>query len=311
MPFLLFAVLSKGGSIIDKLTQHLLALHYITPLTAKAVAKLIHTKQLERLDTLKPQELTQTLRINEQRAGAILKQFKEVNNIDMLAYYDSNAIKPLPFYHDDYPKRLLLIYDAPAVLYAKGNVSLLNNPAVAVIGARKATSYTTRSLQQLLPQLCAHDITIISGLAIGADTVAHRLTLQFGGQTIAVLGSGFYHMYPRQNEQLANQLIEKNLLLTEYAPYVKPARHHFPMRNRIVSGLAQALIVTEAAKKSGTLITTEFALDEGKDVFVTPGPIDSPLSQGTNSLLMEGAIPLLNSEQIIEALQQKIENELQ
>ncbi|KFL44323.1 hypothetical protein CH76_00495 [Lysinibacillus sp. BF-4] len=296
---------------MDKTTQALLALHYITPLTAKAVAALIQANQLERLDTLQVNQLTQTLRITPQRASAILTQFKQLYKVDMQSYYAENAIVPIPFYDENYPKSLLSIYDAPAVLYAKGNVELLKNPAIAVIGSRKASSYTSRVLQQILPELCAQKITIISGLALGADTIAHRLTMQFGGQTIAVLGSGFYHMYPRHNEQLAQQLIEQHLLLTEYAPYVKPARHHFPMRNRIVSGLSQALVVTEAAKKSGTLITTEFALDEGKDVFVVPGPIDSPLSTGTNFLLMEGAIPLLNSQQIIEALQGKIENELQ
>lgn len=310
MPFLLFAVFEEE-TFMDTVTQHLLALHYITPVTVKTAANLIDKGWLQQFHQLTTKQIAHALRTNDKRASHIQQQFLEVNRTDFEAYYAKQAIKPLPFYFPNYPKGLLSIYDAPAVLYAKGNVSLLARPAVAVIGSRQASDYTTRALQHILPRLCAEKIVTISGLAIGADTLAHKLTIENKGQTVAVLGSGFYHIYPRQNEQLAKHLSEQHLLLSEYAPYVKPARHHFPMRNRIVSGLAHALIVTEAMKKSGTLITTEFALDEGKDVFVVPGPIDSKLSEGTNHLITEGAIPLINSEQIIEALQRKIENELQ
>jgi len=185
----------------------------------------------------------------------------------------------------------------------KGQYSLLTNKKqIAIIGSRKATAYSKRALDLIVPSLVQSGYTVVSGLAKGADTMAHRATIDMGGHTIAVLGHGFNYLYPRENQILAKEMANQQLLITEYPPYMKPEKWHFPMRNRIISGLAQALVVTEAALKSGTLITTELALEQGKDVFVVPGPIDATQSKGTNQLLVDGAIPVMNGHQIVESL---------
>ena len=190
------------------------------------------------------------------------------------------------------------------MLYAKGDVTLFRKPKkIAVIGSRKATNYSVEAMQLLLPPLIKEDYVIVSGLAKGADSLAHKGTIYYGGKTIGVLGHGFFHLYPKENKQLAEEMAQHQLLITEYPPYVSVQKWHFPMRNRIISGMSDALIVTEAALKSGTLITTEHALDHGKDVFVVPGPINAELSKGTNKLLEDGAIPVWNGYQILDELQ--------
>jgi len=218
------------------------------------------------------------------------------------AYARAN-IFPIPFYHPYFPAQLFEISSPPTVLYVKGQYSLLTNKKqIAIIGSRKATAYSKRAIDLIVPPLIQREYTVVSGLARGADTMAHRATIDMGGHTIAVLGHGFNYLYPSENRILATQMAEHQLLMTEYPPYMKPEKWHFPMRNRIISGLSQALVVTEAALKSGTLITTELALEQGKDVFVVPGPIDATQSKGTNQLLFEGAIPIVNGHQIIETL---------
>ena len=147
-----------------------------------------------------------------------------------------------------------------------------------------------------------NDTVIVSGLAKGADTMAHEAAIAYGGKTIAVLGHGFFHLYPKENERLAEDIGKINLLITEYPPYVKPARWTFPMRNRIISGLSDAVVVTEAADKSGTMSTIEHALDHGKDIYAVPGSVTSRLSTGPNKLIDEGAQPLWNGYQIVGSI---------
>lgn len=274
--------------------QQLLALHYLFPISAKVVTQLTE---------ISPTSLRKSLPISAKKAQQIFHNYEKIHHYDFLSYYAHQHITPIMYTDNAYPTMLLNSYDAPSLLYAKGNINLLQQMAIAIIGSRKAGLYTKVVLEAIIPPLIKANTVIVSGLAKGADTYAHEHTIACGGQTIAVLGHGFYHMYPRENELLAEKIATEHLLLTEFAPHMPPARHHFPMRNRIISGLSQALVVTEAAMRSGTLITTEFALEEGKDVFVVPGPIHSPLSQGTNYLLQEGAIPIINGNQIIDAMQ--------
>lgn len=285
-------------------THELLALHYVYPLTINKLQKLLSPNNLlKQLETVSPSDLAAILNISRDKAMHILKSYCQVVQYHLFDAYQAENIYPLLYTHVAYPQSLFELHDPPAVLYLKGNSNLLmDSKRVAIIGARKATEYSATALKLIVPPLVENNYTIVSGLARGADTLAHEAAIFYGGQTIGVLGHGFYHLYPRENKALAEKMAENHLLLTEYPPYVKPEKWHFPMRNRLISGLSQALVVTEAALRSGTLITTEHALEYGKDVFVVPGPITSQLSMGTNKLLQDGATPIWNGYQIVESL---------
>ncbi|MBM7578484.1 DNA-processing protein DprA [Jeotgalibacillus terrae] len=197
-----------------------------------------------------------------------------------------------------YPDHLREIYDPPVILYSKGNAEYLSNQKMlAVVGSRKADQYTETMLNIILPDLLAEGICIVSGLAKGADSIAHRLALN--GQTIGVTGSGFQHIYPRSNHDLYQQMAARQLLLSEYPPYIKPQKFHFPMRNRIIAGLSKGLLVTQAAMKSGTMITVDRALEEGRDIFSVPGSALDPLCEGTNSLISQGAKLTVSAKDIL------------
>lgn len=284
--------------------QRLLALHYIYPLPLQKLQQLLSPVDvLSYFEKAHPNDIAKALQIPLSKAKQISQSFQRVISLSFEEAYAQANIFPIPFHHPYYPAQLFEIPSPPTVLYVKGQYSLLtSDKQVAIIGSRKATAYTKTALDLIVPPLVEHEYTVVSGLARGADTMAHKATITMGGKTIAVLGHGFHHVYPKENQTLAERMAENQLLVTEYPPYIKPEKWHFPMRNRIISGLSQALVVTEAALKSGTLITTECALEQGKDVFVVPGPIDAEQSKGTNKLILEGAIPVCNGYQIVEAL---------
>lgn len=285
--------------------QQLLALHYVYPLPLNKLQRLLsEIGTLQQLPTISARELAQALQVQLQTAQTLQQNYIKAVKTPFQTYYKRCHIRAIPFMSKYYPKSLLQLRDAPTVIYAKGQLDLLQYPRkIACIGSRNATNYSIIALQSILPPLIAERYVIVSGLAKGADTLAHRMTIELGGHTIAVIGHGFSYIYPKENRQLATEIANKHLLLTEYPPYMGPKKWHFPMRNRIISGLSCALVVTEAAAKSGTLITTDHALEHGKDIFVVPGPIDSEQSKGTNNLLKEGAIPIWNGQQIVDELQ--------
>jgi len=197
-----------------------------------------------------------------------------------------------------YPSRLRKIPDPPAKLYLKGSdLSLFNRPSIAVIGSRKNNDYGRNVTQKLVRELVENGFAIISGMARGIDTIAHEAALEAGGKTIAVLGSGIDVIYPRENGELY-QMIQ--LVISEFPPGTKPLKENFPQRNRIVAGLANGVLVIEAAKRSGTLITARQAAEQGKDVFAVPGPITSPLSEGTAWLIKQGAKLVYSVNDILE-----------
>ncbi|WP_431029460.1 DNA-processing protein DprA [Lysinibacillus sp. LZ02] len=283
----------------------LLALHYAYPLTLNKLHYLLRNIQtLNELETVSVSNLAQMINIKQETAYTLKRTYVSLCQTDLLEFYASKDIEIIPYTSDLYPTQLFQLSDPPAVLYCKGDSNLLTaQNKIACIGSREATAYSAEAFKQIIPPLIQHHYVIVSGLAKGADTLAHRAAVHYGGKTIAVLGHGLQTIYPRSNEQLANHLSKHHLLVTEYPPHVGAKKHHFPMRNRIISGLSNALVVTEAALRSGTLITTELALEQGKDVFAVPGPITSLQSAGTNNLIREGAIPIWNGYQIIEELQ--------
>lgn len=204
-------------------------------------------------------------------------------------------------YDDKYPEKLRYLPDAPFFLFCKGDLSLLNKPSIAVVGTRKPSSYGIMVTNKIVGDLAAAGITIISGLAYGLDSVAHRRTLEAGGKTIAVLGSGFDKIYPTDHNSLAKQIAENGLLISEYLPSKSATKYTFPQRNRIISGLSDGVLITEASFKSGTIHTKDFALEQGKNIYAVPGNIDSTLSQLTNDVIKSGQGMLVDSAKDILA----------
>ena len=196
-----------------------------------------------------------------------------------------SGIDILTIYSEKYPKTLLDLPERPLVLYAKGDLSLLSKKSVAVVGTRTPTAYGKIVTEKFVKKLAESGLVIVSGLCYGVDAIAHRTTLDVGGKTIAVIGGGFNHIYPATNTNMAKEIAEKGLLLSEYPPSFEPKKYTFPRRNRIVAGISDGVLITEAGIKSGTLHTKEYALLYGKDIFTIPGNITSTMSALPNELI--------------------------
>ena len=202
-----------------------------------------------------------------------------------------------------YPRRLKEIDQPPPVLYILGDYLPEDEWAVAIVGTRRITPYGRQVTEEIASHLARSGVTVVSGLARGVDGVAHQAALNAGGRTLAVLGSGVNRVYPPEHRRLAEQIIARGALVSDYAPGTPPEASNFPPRNRIISGLSLAVVVVEAGETSGALITANFAAEQGREVFAVPGNIMAPQSQGTNRLVQQGAHPLLNAKDLLEALE--------
>ena len=213
-------------------------------------------------------------------------------------------IKEINFSSDKYPKQLREIYNPPKRIYAIGNIEILNKVGIAIVGSRKATEYGEKVAFRLSKDLSERDIVIISGLAKGIDSHAHIGSLNVqNGKTIAVLGSGIKVIYPKENIELARQIVRKGgCIISEYPPDETPNKSNFPERNRIISGLSKGVVIVEASEKSGALITADFALEQGREVFAVPGNIYSTTSVGTNKLIQQGAKLVMAVEDILSEI---------
>lgn len=215
---------------------------------------------------------------------------------------DDNNILPLTIYDSAYPSKLKNIYDPPYVIYVKGNKIDFDMPLISIVGTRRATPYGKWAAHQFARELAKWGVGIISGLAMGIDTCGHKGALDGNGYTIGVLGCGLDQYYPASNRALMDEIFERCCIISEYCLSTPPLKYHFPARNRIVSGLSDGVIVIEAPEKSGALITADFALDQGKDVYALPGNINNIQSKGANKLIRDGARILLEVDDIIENL---------
>ena len=202
----------------------------------------------------------------------------------------------------NYPSKLACIPDPPPILYCKGNEELLHRPCVAVIGARACSNYGRLMAQELGRQLAHMGIVVVSGMARGVDSICQISCLEYGGESVAVLGSGVEVCYPPEHGELFFELQTKGALVSENLPFTKPSPGLFPLRNRIISGLADVIVVVEAREKSGTLITVDMALEQGKDVYAIPGRITDTVSKGCNKLIKQGAGVILSVEEFIEEI---------
>jgi DNA processing protein len=201
-----------------------------------------------------------------------------------------------------YPKQLLEIPDPPALLYLAGDAKLLSSPALAIVGSRNATPQGLRNAHAFARALSDAGLTIVSGLALGVDSDAHRGGLEGPGSTIAVLGTGIDVIYPRRSASLAEDILSRGALVSEFPLGTEPHAGNFPRRNRLISGLARGCLVVEAAVDSGSLITARFAADQGREVFAIPGSIHSPLSKGCHALLKQGAKLVESAQDVLDEL---------
>ena len=234
-----------------------------------------------------------------------LEEIDWLSNTDFASLelqYRKEAIHFLMYEDDLYPKRLKEIYLPPVVLFYKGRLELFNRLSIGIVGARDHTEYSKEALEYLLPDILERKVSIISGLARGVDSLAHQLTLDLNGETIAVIGNGINICYPKENQSLYDAIGKKGLILSEYPLDSPPLKFHFPYRNRIIAGLSHGLCVIEAKLHSGSLITANVALSENRQVFALPGNITSEYSKGTNELITAGAFPIRNSNDILESL---------
>ena len=235
-------------------------------------------------------------------AKALCEERKIMNPQQVTEEIFAAGFSVITLAHADYPLLLAQIYDPPAILYYRGDLSVLSTPCVALVGSRKATEYGKNAALKFGSKLAESGVTVVSGMARGIDTWAHTGALQGGGPTVAVLGCGPDICYPPENIKLREKIVSCGILLSEFPPGTQPKPGHFPLRNRIISGLSQATVVVEAAEKSGALITADCALEHGREVFAVPGNVNSPYSRGCHRLLKEGAAMAENASDILIAL---------
>lgn len=227
-----------------------------------------------------------------------LKKIYDSKELDLeveLKKLEKNSVSILFIKDKEYPEELKNIAKPPIFLYYRGDISMLKGRKIAVVGTRRATSYGKIACEKLVRELVENEIITVSGLASGIDTICHRKTLENNGKTIAIIGSGLDIVYPKENEKLWKEIGEKGLLISEYPLGTEPFAYNFPMRNRIIVGVSQGVVVVESKAKGGSLITAELALEEGREVFAVPGEIFSPVSEGCNNLIKNSSAKLITS----------------
>ncbi len=249
-----------------------------------------------------PQDALQAAGLSS-RLARLVTQARE--RIDLEAYLGkvlSRGISILTWENDLYPARLKEIDQPPPVLYLRGTLTSEDTWAVAVVGTRRVSAYGRQVAEELATYLAANGLTIVSGLARGVDALAHQGALKAGGRTLAILGSGVDQIYPPEHAQLVEKVIANGAVISDYPPGTPPDLPNFPPRNRIISGLSMATEVVEAGETSGALITAQFALDQGREVFAVPGNILAPQSRGTNRLIEQGAHLMLSPRDVLDFL---------
>lgn len=245
----------------------------------------------------------QQVGIDQRTINNLIEIRQSIDLEDELEKVISRELKLITWDDDDYPRYLKEISNPPPLLYMQGEILPSDEWAVAVVGTRRLTAYGRQVTQDIVTGLVQNSITIISGLARGIDAIAHQRAVEMGGRTIAVLGSGLARIYPPEHRTLAQRITDGNgAIVTEYALDAHPDSGNFPARNRIISGMSHGVVVVEAGKRSGALITAGFALEQDREVFAVPGNINSPASEGTNRLIQQGAKLVHRAQDILEEL---------
>lgn len=220
-----------------------------------------------------------------------------------LEYMEKYGISMVTCYDSDYPKKLRNIQNRPIVLFYKGDISIVDEYSIAIVGSRNCSDYGRKCADFISNEIAIRKICIVSGLAIGIDSIGHIAALNNKSNTIAIIGNGLDNIYPSKNKKLAESIIKNGgLIISEFVVGTKPFKQNFPRRNRIISGLSDSVIVIEGSKKSGSLITAGYAIEQGKEVFAVPGSIFSPNSEGTNELIKDGANLLTSTDDVIRTI---------
>jgi DNA processing protein len=243
--------------------------------------------------------------ISQKLADFFLAKREKLEPEKLFAQLNKENIIPLVIDDKNYPPQLKEIHSAPPIIYIKGNIEILKSKSIAVVGSRKFTDYGRRVAQNLCRDLVSSGLAIVSGLALGIDAISHRAAIDANGITIAVLGSGLDdpNIFPRENFNLSKQILESGgALISEYPPRTPSFKQNFPARNRLMAGLTLGTLVVEAALGSGSLITADYALEFGREIFSVPGPLFSPQSEGTNELIKKGAKLVGSAKDILEEL---------
>ena len=237
-------------------------------------------------------------------SSEVARQIRAYEKFDLKKEFDlikKHGVEVISAQDPSYPACLQEIPDSPVILYVKGTLEK-NRPAIAMVGSRRASFYGLATAEKFSGRLAELGIIIVSGMARGIDAAAHRGSLKAKGLTYAVLGCGLSHVYPPEHKKLFEEIAQNGAVISEFSMETKPFAYNFPRRNRIISGLALGVVVVEASQKSGALITADFALEQGREVFAVPGKVDNPLSQGVNNLIKQGAKLMTSVDDILEEL---------
>ena len=243
--------------------------------------------------------------LSEIVGDSIARNIKEAEKINVephLRVMEKLDVKLVTFNDPQYPENLKDIADLPPMLYVRGELLESDAQSIAIIGSRRATTYGKFIAEQFAYELAEQGLTIVSGMARGIDSAAHRGALKAGGRTIAVFGCGIDRIYPPENRGLMHEIIQHGAVISEFPLFTKPLAGNFPARNRLISGLSKAVLVVEARSRSGVFSTVEWALDQGREVFAVPGNITSEASKGANRLILDGAKPVMSSRDILDFL---------
>lgn len=288
------------SQITQETRDYLFRLANCRGITSKGIHRLLQLcPNSSQFFSISEKDLLQYKILEKNNLALFLKDFFSFNPAPILAEYLDKGIFFLTFADPEYPLLLKESYNCPVILYGIGNIEFLTLPKkISIVGTRTPTQDGKLAIQKIVPELVSAGWLIVSGLAKGIDTLAHEAAISSSGKTISVIGSGFDHLYPASNKLLAENIMKNHLMLTEYRPFVKPQKWHFPERNRIIAGLSAGTIVIQAKMRSGSLITAQLAMEEGREVFAVPGPIHHEHALGTNKLIQDGAKLIMNARDI-------------
>lgn len=282
---------------------YLLSLHLIDGLGPIRLKRIMDYFKDPKLAWEAPLKEINSLGIPQNVLQILIEKRKSLDPLEYFEYIKKCNIKVLTVFDENYPVNLKQIYDPPLIIFYKGEISTKDNNAIAVVGTRKITGYGKIVTEKFTRGLVEAGFTIVSGLARGVDTIAHQTAIETNGRTLAILGGGLNQIFPPENKNLARKIEEGfGAIISEYPPDYPSLSGNFPSRNRIISGLSKATLVTEAAEDSGSLITARLSIEDGKEVFAVPGPITSNVSNGTAKLIKDGAKLTSSIEDILEEL---------
>jgi len=290
---------------VDAETRALLTLRLVAGLGPRLTRALIeHFGSAQKVLQANAEAFAQVPRLPKKLADGLLLAFERAPLEQELADITSAGVQVIGWHDANYPEALRPLPDAPPLLYVRGQL-MPNEPCIAVVGSRMCTNYGRRIAERLVAGLVQAGYTIVSGLARGIDGIAHQTALDHGGRTIAVFAGGLLCVYPPEHKELAERIVRQGALISEQPMRMPPEREMFPARNRLISGLCQAVVIVEAGEHSGALITARHAAEQGREVFVVPGPVDSPTAGGIVHLLRQGATPVRDAGEILEILRHK------